>query len=379
MLGRAMTRLYLDHAASTPLRPAAREAMLPLLDSVHGNPSSAHRWGREARKTLEDARDTVAAALHCKPREVVFTSGGTEANALAVLGAAGALPEGRRGVVTCATEHPAVLAPCRSLGAAVLPPGPDGRLDPTRFEAALSPQAGLASVMTANNETGVLHPLRELGEACRRRGVLLHTDAIQAVGHVPVDFSTLPVDLLSLTGHKLGGPRGCGALLVREGVRLKPLFLGGDHEGGRRAGTEHVAGAAGLAAALREAVEGMDAERARTVALRDRLLAGLRATFPDLVVHGEAAPRVPQTLLLSIPRLDATTALVALDQAGIAASGGSACHSGSADPSPVLAAMGVPAALARGALRFSLGHASTPAEVEDALAVLVPLLSRLRD
>lgn len=370
--------IYLDHAASTPLRPGVLEAMAPFLRDVHGNPSSGHREGRAARKALEEARETIASSMNCRPREVCFTSGGTEADNLAVLGGVGALPEGRRGVVTCATEHPAVLAPCKRLGATVLNPQPDGRLDPRPFSAALTPEVGLASVMAANNETGVLHPLAEIGRICRERGVLLHTDAVQAVGHVPIDWKLLPADLLSLTAHKLGGPRGIGALVVREGVRLQPLFYGGDHEGGRRPGTENVAGAVGMAEALRLSVRGMAEEQARVASLRNRLLEGLRLAFPDLVLHGHPSERLPQTLNATVPGVDATMALVALDQAGLAASGGSACHSGSPDPSPVLAAMGLPREFAGGALRLSLGHSTTREEIDRALSLLVEILGRRR-
>jgi cysteine desulfurase len=370
--------VYLDHAASTPLRPGVRKAMDPYLEGTYGNPSSGHRQGRAARKALEESREAIASALNCRPREVCFTSGGTEADNLAIFGAVGALPEGRRGLLTCATEHPAVLAPCTQRGATVLDPRSDGRLDPEAFSKALTPGIGLASVMAANNETGVLHPLEEIGRICRERKVLLHTDAVQAVGHIPVDWKTLPVDLLSLTAHKLGGPRGIGALIVREGIKLQPRFFGGDHEGGRRPGTENVAGAVGIAEALRLAVQGMAEEQARITSLRNQLLEGLRQAFPDLVLHGHPTDRLPQTLNATVPGVDATMALVALDQAGLAASGGSACHSGSPDPSPVLAAMEVPRELARGALRLSLGHSTTSGDIDRALSVLVEVLGRRR-
>ncbi len=366
-----MPAIYLDHAASTPLRPGVAEAMAPFLSGA--NPSAMHRPGRLARKALEDARDLVAEKLGAHPRELVFCSGGTEADNLAVLGAAPG-----RGMLTCATEHPAVLSPARSRGAKILNPRPDGTLDPAAFETALDADTGFASLMLANNETGVLHPIREIGRICRARGILLHGDAAQAIGHIPVDWKTLPVDLLSFTAHKFGGPRGAGVLLVRSSVTLKPLLLGGDHEGGRRPGTENVAAAVGLAEALAQVLGDLVEESARISALRDRLTAGLKKAFPDLLVHGEAAPRLPQIASLSLPGVDGSTLLVALDQEGLAVSAGSACHTGSADPSPVLTAMGVPAALSRGTVRLSLGHSSTPAEVDAALGILVRIAGRLK-
>ncbi len=363
--------LYLDHTASTPLRKGVAEAMAPHLSGA--NPSAMHRPGRSARNALENARDRVAALLGARAREVVFCSGGTEADNLAVLGAA---PE--RGMLPCATEPPAVRLPALSRGAKVLPPRPDGVLDPNTFRDALGKDIGFVSVMLANNETGVLHPIAEIGKICREHDILLHTDAAQAVGHIAVDWKTLPVDLLSFTAHKFGGPRGVGVLLVRSGVTLRPLLLGGDHEGNRRPGTENVAAAVGLAEGLDQALSGMAEESIRLTGLRDRLLAGLREAFGDLVVHGEAALRLPQILNLSIPGVDGSTFLVALDQEGLAVSAGSACHTGSPDPSPVLTAMGVPAGLARSAVRLSLGHSSTPEEVAAATSILVRIAGRLK-
>lgn len=359
---KAVTAIYLDHAASTPLRPGVAEAMAPLLSGA--NPSSGHRFGRAARKSLEDARDRIAGLLRCRPAEIVFTSGGTESDNLAILGLG-------RGVVTCATEHTAVLGPCRRVPALVLPPRADGRLDPAALEAALTPGVGLASVMWANNETGVIHPMAGISKACRAQGIPLHSDAVQAVGHVPVDLAL--VDLLTLTGHKLGGPRGCGALFVRQGVRLSPLMLGGEHEGGRRAGTENVAGAVGLAEALAQALAGMAEEARRLSALRERLLAAL----PGAVVNGHAAERLPQILNVSFPGIASATLVIALDQEGVAVSGGAACHTGSPDTSPVLAAMGLPRDVSLGAIRLSLGHTSTEAEVDGATRVIRRVVDRL--
>ena len=332
-----------------------------------------HRPGRQARKALEDARDRVAGLLGAHPREVVFCSGGTEADNLAVLGAAPG-----KAMLTCATEHPAVRLPALSRIAKVLPPRPDGTLDPAVFAEAADKDTGLASLMLANNETGVLHPIAAIGKICREKGVLLHSDAAQAVGHIPVDWKTLPVDLLTFTAHKFGGPRGAGVLLVRSGVKLRSLLLGGDHEGGRRPGTENVTAAVGLAEALAQAVAGMKEESDRLGGLRERLVSGLRKAFPDLVVHGEGAPRVPQILGLSLPGVDASTLLVALDQEGLAVSAGSACHTGSADPSPVLTAMGVPAGISRCAVRLSLGHPSSAAEVDAALGILIRTAGKLK-
>ena len=377
--------IYLDHAASTPLRPGVLEAMTPFLSpgGIHGNPSSSHRFGRAAKKALEEARETVAGLLHCRPKEVCFTSGGTESDNLAVHGAVGALPSQRNGILTCATEHPAVLEPCRKLGEAGVPlrilnPRPDGRVDPTELEAAITPETGFVTLMVANNETGVRHPLLDVSRICWEKDLLLHTDAVQGIGHVPFNLDTFPVDLLSLTAHKLGGPRGVGALFVRQGVTLRPLMHGGAHETGRRPGTENVAGAVGLAAALQMACAEREGGDRKLAALRTRLVEGLRKAIPDLVLHGHPTERIPHIASLSLPGVDASSLLVLLDQEGVAASGGSACHTGSAEPSAVLSAMGVPKALALSAVRLSLGHTTTEAEVDEVLGILVRCAARLK-
>ncbi|MCK8784105.1 aminotransferase class V-fold PLP-dependent enzyme [Roseomonas sp. NAR14] len=336
--------LYLDANATEPLRPAARAAALAALDLL-GNPSSVHAEGRAARRVLEAAREAVAARFGARPRDVVLTAGGTEANALAVHG----LGRGRR-VLVGATEHPAVLA-AAGPEAARIPVRPDGTVDPAALEAMLAagPPA-LVCLMAANNETGVLHPVAEAAEACRRHGALLHVDAVQAAGRVPVDLAALGADGLAVSGHKLGGPKGAGALLLRPGLALPPLVAGGGQERGRRGGTEPLPAIAGLGAAADAADP---ASAARLAAMRDTIERQASAIRPDLVIPGAGAPRLPNTTCLALPRAPAETQVIALDLAGVRVSAGAACSSGKVSASPVLAAMGL-GALAGNAVRVSI-------------------------
>ncbi len=372
---------YLDHNAITPMRPEAKAAVTAALD-VFGNPASVHAAGRAARDVLDRARAQVAAALGAQPAEIVFTSGATESAALAIRGALGAAPAGREDLVVTAVEHPCVLAVADALRAegrrvTVLPVDRRGLPELDAARAAVTVRTALFCAMTANNETGVLLPVPELAAIARDRGALFFTDAVQAVGKIEVDVRTLGADLLALTGQKFGGPRGAGALWVKSGVRLAPL-LGGTQERGRRAGTENLPGVAGLGAAIEAAVACRDADAPRIAALRNRLEAGLLTALPGAVVNGAGAPRLPGTLSLTIPGADAEALLIALDLDGVCASAGSACHSGSAKPSSVLAAMGLTDAEARATLRLSLGWSSTDEDVDRALELVPRLAARVR-
>lgn len=379
------TPIYLDHAASTPVRPEVLEAMLPFLGGSFGNPSSAHRFGRAARAALEQARREVAQAAGVEPNQVVFTSGGTEADNHAVIGAC--LAARARGEVMLAAvsaiEHKAVLAAAHQvchLGGqeVILPVGRDGLLDLGALQAALARRPSVVSVMWVNNETGVVQPLGEIAGLCREAGVLLHTDAVQAFGKIPAAFTDLACTLASLSGHKIGAPKGVGALIVRDRQAVEALIHGGGQQFGIRPGTENVAGAVALGRAATLAVEELGEHVTRLAALRDELLARLRAAVPDLVVHGETAPRAPHVLSMAIPGTDSEAMLMHLDLAGVAASGGSACSTGALEPSHVLTAMGVPRELALGTIRLSLGHETTPDEVSRVAGLFPGVVAKVR-
>lgn len=373
--------IYLDHNAITPMRPAAKAAVRDALE-VFGNPSSVHAAGRAARDLLDGARDRVARALGAAPAELVFTSGATESAALAIRGALGAAPAGRRRLVVTAVEHPCVLSLARALERAgtpltVVPVDRRGLVDPEAFRAALGPDVALACAMRANNETGVVLPVPELAAAARDAGAPFFCDAVQAAGKLPLDVRALGADLVAITGQKFGGPRGAGVLWVAPGLPLAPV-LGGEQERGRRAGTENLPGIAGLAAALEAAVAAVDEEGPRLAALRDRLEAGLLAAVPRARVNGAGAPRLPGTLSITFEGCDAEALLMAMDLEGVCASAGSACHSGSTRPSGVLLALGLSDADARATLRLSLGWTSTGEDVDAALRLLPPLVARVR-
>lgn len=374
--------VYLDHAATTPVRPEVRAAMEPFFGPTFGNPSSAHRWGRAARAALDEARERVARTLGARPDEVVFTSGGTEADNLAVLGAWRARRDAsRRAVVSTPVEHKAVLAAVHEAaheGAdeRLLPVDTDGRVDADAPE--LDADAAVCSVMWVNNETGVVQPVPALAARAHALGVVFHTDAVQAFGKVAIDTASLPVDLLTVSGHKIGAPKGVGALYVRRGTPLAALLHGGAQDRGRRAGTENVAYAVALAAAAELAVAGREAECARLGALRDELEARILAGVPEALVHGRSAPRAPHVTSVSVPGADGAALLMALDLRGVAASGGSACQTGSPEPSHVLLAMGVAPDLAAGAVRFSVGALTTAACVERVGALFPALVEKVR-
>jgi cysteine desulfurase len=377
-----MDRIYLDNAATTTVRPEAVAAMLPLLGGGY-NPSSLHAEGRAARAALDDAREAVARVLGAAPREIVFTGGGSESDVTAIVGAARALAARGRHVVTSAIEHHAVLHAADVLerdGWRVtrLPVDRRGLVDPQEFAAALEPQTTVASVMLANNEIGVVQPVAELAALARARGVVFHTDAVQAAGWLPLAVDALGVDLLSLSGHKFNGPKGVGILYVRRGTPLEPLIVGGGQEHGLRAGTEDVAGIVGLAAALRLAEAERPATAPRVAALRDRLQTGILAAFPDALVNGAATPRLPNNLSVAFAGLPSDALLIRLDLDGIAASAGSACAAGSLEPSHVTAALGLDEERRLGVIRFSLGRQTSAEEIDEVLRRLPRAVSDVR-
>ncbi|MCA8184275.1 cysteine desulfurase family protein [Burkholderia vietnamiensis] len=374
--------IYLDHNATTAPAPAAIDAMLAVLTDVWANASSQHGAGQQAKRTLAAARATIAGALGCKAREVVFTSGATEANHLAVLGlgASATASAVRRRLVFGATEHAAQLKLAHALAAQGRPVDfiavrPDGVLDLDSAARVIGPDVALVSVMAANNETGVLMPIADVKALAQAAGALLHVDATQLVGKLPFDFAALGADAVSLSAHKLHGPKGIGALLVRDGVPLAAQFPG-SQERYRRGGTENLPAIVGFAAAL-ERLADVLADAARIAALRDAFEAGLRAALPGVHVYGASAPRVPGTSCLRVGRLDADTVLQRCEQIGVCASSGSACSSGGSEPSHVLSAMGVPRDEALGAVRFSLGAATSARDIDYLLAALPPLLKPL--
>jgi len=364
--------IYLDYNATTPVAPEVAKAVQPYLTGEFGNPSCDYPLGLKAREAAAQARRRVAALLDCAPEDVVFTSGATEANNTVLKGVA---LERRRGrIITAATEHPSVLNPCLFLdslgfGLTILPVDGAGLLDPGEVRRALTPDTILISVMHANNETGVLQPIREIGALAREAGVLFHTDAAQSVGKVKVEVTELPVDFLTVAGHKFYAPKGVGALYVRPGAAFAPLLHGASQEGGRRAGTENVPYMVALGEAARLAGERLEADGAHLRTLRDLLHERLGAGFPGLVLNGPETGRLPNTLNVSFPGISGCDLMAGVPE--VAASLGSACHAGATSISPILAAMGVGPDRARGAVRFSVGRYTTAAQVEEAAALLL--------
>ena len=377
-----MDRIYLDHNATTPLDPRVLEAMLPLLRDGVGNASSIHWFGQRARAALDDARGEVAALIGASPAEIVFTGSGTEADNTALRGVAGLAREPRRKIVCTAVEHHAVLNTARALaeeGFAVemARVGGDGRVDLADLEARVDESTALVAVMLANNETGVLQPVAEVARLARAKGALVHCDAVQAAGKVAVDVRALDVDLLALSAHKIYGPQGVGVLYARRGARLRPLLRGGAQERNRRAGTENVAGIAGLGEAARLARAELGGQAERLAARRDRLEQRLLA-LPGAVRNGEG-PRVPNTTNVSFAGVDAESLLMALDLMGLAVSTGAACAAGAVEPSHVLRAMGLPMARVQASLRFSLGRSTTDAEVDRAAEAVALAVAKQRE
>jgi cysteine desulfurase len=376
--------VYLDHSATTPVRPEVVAAMEPFYGPKFGNPSSVHRWGREARAALDEARERLAATLGAQSDEIVFTSGGTEADNLAILGSWRLLREkGKRAVVTTPIEHKAVLAAMHQAaheGAEerILAVDRAGLVRDESFDALVRDDVAICSVMWVNNEIGTMQPIPQLAEKAKARGVIFHTDAVQAFGHVPVNAKTASFDILSLSGHKIGAPKGIGAIYIRRGTFVEPLQFGGSQNRGVRPGTENVAAAVALARAAELAVEELDTEMPKLRRMRDHLEHELEARIPDAVVNGAGAPRAPHILNISVPGTDSESMLMALDMSGVACSSGSACQSGSIDPSHVLEAIGVPRELAIAAVRMSLGSLTTDACIERVVQLFPALISKAR-
>lgn len=379
--------IYLDHAATTPVDPRVLELMLPFFTERFGNPSSSYTLGQDARTALDWSRTTIAGVLGCQPREIVFTSGATESNNLAIKGVAWRArfdtPDLPPHLIVSAIEHHAVLHAAESLVAhgfelSIVPPDAEGIVQPATVAAAIRPETCLISIMLANNEIGTIQPVREIASIARERGIVVHTDAVQAAGALPLDVSELGVDLLSLSAHKFYGPKGVGLLYVRHGTPLDWQQHGGAQEDTRRAGTENVPLIAGMAAALVIAVEDMDARNTHVTALRDRLIEQLSERIPDTRLNGHPSQRLPNNVNLSFAGVDGEMLLLSLDMAGIAASSGSACTTGSSQPSHVLSALGIGPETARRSLRLTLGKDNTLAEIDRAIDAIVESVGRIR-
>lgn len=377
-----MKPLYLDNAATTPLHPKVLAAMLPFLEAQFHNPSSVYGPARKVRQAIDEARQTVATALNAKPEEIIFTGSGTEADNWALQGALTAAPE-KKHIITTTVEHHGVLYTCRALekrgyDITYLPVDPEGLVDPAAVKAALRPDTAMASIIMANNEMGTIQPLTEIGQVTKEAGVLLHTDAVQAVGHIPVDVQALNLDMLALSAHKFYGPNGVGVLYVRKGTKLAPLFHGGAQERGRRAGTENVAGIVGLAAALQIAIDNLAEEQARVTALRDQLIHEITTKIPQVKLNGHKKLRLPGNVNISFQFIEGESLLLHLDMQNCYASTGSACSSGALEPSHVLTAMGLTHGMANGTLRFSLGRENTEEDIPRLMAILEPAVAKLR-
>ena len=376
--------VYFDNNATTQVAPEVREAMMPFFGELYGNPSSMHAFGGQVAAHVTKAREQVAAFLNCEPDEVLFTSCATESDNTALRGVADWYGKELK-VITTAVEHPAVLQPARRLKAqghevVELPVDGVGQIDLGRLRAELKgAKRALVSAMWANNETGTVFPIREIAEIAKECGAVVHTDAVQAAGKVPLDMKKVPVDLLSISGHKFHAPKGVGVLFVRRGTKLKPFMLGGHQEGGRRAGTENVPYLAGLAKACELATANMDAEARQLAAMRDKLQAGILAACPNVRVNGDPAHRLPNTLNVSFEYVEGEAIAYHLSDEGICISTGSACASGSLDPSHVIRAMGVPFIAVHGSIRFSLSRYNTMDEVDYVLEKLPPIIRHLRD
>ena len=377
-------RVYFDYNATTPLAPEVVDAVARATREVFGNASSVHHFGQQAKAAMDDTRSAVAALLNADPSEVVFTSGGTEADNFAIRGAAEAAePGGRRHLIASAIEHEAVLNTFKALArrgwrTTLLSVDQSGIVSPDRLRETISSDTALVSVMHANNEIGTVQPIAELATIAHAHGALMHTDAVQSAGKIPIDVRALDVDLLSLSAHKFNGPKGAGALWIKRGTRMQPILTGGKHERNRRAGTENVPAIVGFGVAARLAASKLAVEPARVASLRDRLENGVLTNVPGTAVNGARSPRVPNTTNISFDRVEAESLLIALDLEGIAVSTGSACSSGTLEPSHVLRAMGLPPHRTQNSLRFSLGMFSTEEEVDRVVSVLPRLVEKLR-
>ena len=378
-----MRKVYLDNAATTALSPAVLEQMMPYLTTIYGNPSSPHSFGQEARKGVEHARDQVAKALNALPEEIIFTGCGTESDNTVLFGVAERYAKKGNHIITTNVEHHAILHTCEALekrGVKVtyLPVDENGMVTAEQVEKAITDQTILVSIMFANNEVGTIMPVAEIGKVCREHGVLFHTDAVQAVGHVPVDVKAMNIDMLSLSAHKFHGPKGVGALYVKKGIRLPAYVMGGAQERNRRAGTENVAGIVGLGAAIEIAVQQLPESAARMAKLRDKLIAGIAERIPEVKLNGHPTLRLPNNVNYSIKYIEGESILLMLDMNGIAASSGSACTSGSLDPSHVLLALGLTHEVAHGSVRLTLSDETTEEDIDYVLEVLPKVAERLR-
>ena len=381
---KSIMRIYFDHNATTPVDPAVAETITRVMTGEFGNASSVHHFGQRAKAIIDDARSSVATLIGGEPSEVVFTSGGTESDNFALRGVAEALePTGRRHLIASSIEHEAVLVTLRALArrgwrTTLLPVGQTGIVDPQALTDAIADDTAIVSVMHANNEIGTVQPVAELARIAHGRGALFHTDAVQSIGKVSIDVKALGVDLLSLSAHKFNGPKGTGALWIKRGARVTAILTGGKHERNRRAGTENVPAIAGLGMAAQLAQKKLSAEGARLGALRNRLEEAILASVPGTAVNGSREPRVPNTTNISFDAVEAESLLIALDLEGVAVSTGSACSSGTLEPSHVLRAMGLPSPRTQNSIRMSLGAGNTDAEVDFVVSKLPPIVAKLR-
>ena len=378
-----MRKVYLDNAATTALSPKVLEKMMPYLTDIYGNASSPHSFGQTARIGVEHAREQVARAINADPSEIVFTGCGTESDNTVLFGVAERYAKKGDHIITTNVEHHAILHSCAALekkGIKVtyLPVDKDGLVTPEQVRDAITDKTILVSVMFANNEVGTIMPIPEIAAVCHEKGVLFHTDAVQAAGHVPVDVKAMGIDMLSISGHKFHGPKGVGVLYERKGIRLPSYIIGGEQEKGRRAGTENVAGIVGLGEALELAVTNMSETSARMTRMRDRLIEGIEATIPEVKLNGHRTKRLPNNVNFSIKYIEGESILLMLDMAGLAASSGSACTSGSLDPSHVLLALGLTHEVAHGSVRMTLGDDTTDEDIDYVLETLPKVAHRLR-
>ncbi len=378
-----MRKVYLDNAATTALSPKVLEQMMPYLTAIYGNPSSPHSFGQEARKGVEHARDQVAKALNALPEEIIFTGCGTESDNTVLFGVAERYAKKGNHIITTNVEHHAILHTCealekRGIEVTYLPVDENGMVTAEQVANAITDKTILVSIMFANNEVGTIMPIAEIGKVCRERGVLFHTDAVQAVGHMPIDVKAMNIDMLSLSAHKFHGPKGVGALYMKKGVRLPAYVMGGAQERNRRAGTENVAGIVGLGAAIELATENLAESATRMTKLRDKLIAGIAARIPEVKLNGHSTLRLPNNVNYSIKYIEGESILLMLDMNGIAASSGSACTSGSLDPSHVLLALGLTHEVAHGSVRLTLSDETTEEDIDYVLEVLPKVAERLR-
>lgn len=380
-----MDPIYLDHNATTSVAPEVVEAMLPYLSGKFGNASSAHNFGRDAKVALENAREVVASVINCQPSELYFTSGGTESDNMAVLGTARKYKNKKNHLLVGATEHPAILEPAEYLQNKhgyeldIIPVDKDGFISAESITEKITDNTFLTSIMLANNETGTIQNLLPLIEATHAKDALFHTDAVQAIGKVKVDVKALDVDLLSLTAHKIYGPKGIGALFVKQGIRMEPLFYGGSHEKKRRPGTENIAGVVGLAKTLAIAQLRMDDDFKKLTELSEYFISKVTSILPDVYLNGPVNNRIPQTVNLSFQGVEGESLLLGLDLKSVAVSSGSACTSGATEPSHVLQAMGIDKVISQGAIRFSMGRSTTKEQLDYVISILPEVVNRLRE